>query len=373
MEGLYRYLVRRTSGARAGGICLARKPRRRTAACFSKSRPYGAHTGRSSPPPPASAAGCHATAAQRAYRRRRRHAAPRAVRMAALDVRSGCGSRGRDRGRGSLAGRAALAGSRAVPVLCQPYRRRGRPASGGRDAGVAQRRHRVAPCRRQGGRGADRAARRRGLFRRVARCAASFVVETRELAIRVLGTAFNVRALAGNPLTEVVLRTRRRTPRKPRRRQPRVAASQPALCTTPGWATWRWSKSTRSFLCDQALQPGHDEGRHDHGDHRRHRKELRRTHTHHRRPTMANATTYNYPGAIRSRRPPTLSVFMTGTHCEVIRNEIWGLRPTTAGLLHRTTRNTLHEHQNMKKNSIPAGIGISSPVDRHVSAGPCYG
>ena len=26
------------------------KPRRRTAACFSKSRPYGAHTGRSSPP-----------------------------------------------------------------------------------------------------------------------------------------------------------------------------------------------------------------------------------------------------------------------------------------------------------------------------------
>ena len=32
-----------------------------------------------------------------------------------------------------------------------------------------------------------------------------FVVETRELAIRVLGTAFNVRALAGNPFTEVVL------------------------------------------------------------------------------------------------------------------------------------------------------------------------
>lgn len=32
-----------------------------------------------------------------------------------------------------------------------------------------------------------------------------FVVETRELAIRVLGTAFNVRALAGDPLTEVVL------------------------------------------------------------------------------------------------------------------------------------------------------------------------
>ena len=32
-----------------------------------------------------------------------------------------------------------------------------------------------------------------------------FVVETRELAIRVLGTAFNVRALAGDPFTEVVL------------------------------------------------------------------------------------------------------------------------------------------------------------------------
>lgn len=148
---------------------------------------------------------CHATAAQRAYRRRRRHAAPRAVRMAALDVRSGCGSRGRDRGRGSLAGRAALAGSRAVPVLCQPYRRRGRPASGGRDAGVAARRHRVALCRRQGGRGADRAARRRGLFRRVARCAASLRRGDPRAGDPGAGHGLQCPALAGNPFTEVVL------------------------------------------------------------------------------------------------------------------------------------------------------------------------
>ena len=286
---------------------------------------------------------CHATAAQRAYRRRRRHAAPRAVGMAALDVRSGCGSRGRDRGRGSLAGRCALAGSRAVPVLCQPYRRRDRPASGGRDAGVAARRHRVALCRRQGGRGADRAARRRGLFRRVARCAASLRRGDPRAGDPGAGHGLQCPGARRRPAHGGGARTRRRTPRNPRRRQPRAAASQPAGRVRRPDGRHGGGRNQRAALCDQALQPGHDEGRHDHGDHRRHRKELRRTHTHHvarRRQTLRHQLPAEQfaRGGRRHRRVHDRNA-LRGDPQRMIR----GLRPTTAGLLHRTTRNTLHE------------------------------
>lgn len=61
-----------------------------------------------------------------------------------------------------------------------------------------------------------------------------FVVETRELAIRVLGTAFNVRALAGDPLTEVCSNA------APYASKPLVATTScgciptSGRCTTPG-------------------------------------------------------------------------------------------------------------------------------------------
>lgn len=75
-----------------------------------------------------------------------------------------------------------------------------------------------------------------------------FVVETRELAIRVLGTAFNVRR---SPAT----RSRRWCSNAaPYASKPPAATTScgciptSAPCTTPGWATWRWPKSTRRSM-----------------------------------------------------------------------------------------------------------------------------
>lgn len=75
-----------------------------------------------------------------------------------------------------------------------------------------------------------------------------FVVETRELAIRVLGTAFNVRALAGDPLTEVVLERGVVRLETPAATTSCGCIPTSAPCTTPGWATWRWPKSTRRSM-----------------------------------------------------------------------------------------------------------------------------
>lgn len=75
-----------------------------------------------------------------------------------------------------------------------------------------------------------------------------FVVETRELAIRVLGTAFNVRALAGDPLTEVVLERGTVRLETPAATTSCGCIPTSARCTMPGWATWRWPKSTRRSM-----------------------------------------------------------------------------------------------------------------------------
>lgn len=170
-----------------------------------------------------------------------------------------------------------------------------------------------------------------------------FVVETRELAIRVLGTAFNVRALAGNPFTEVVLErgaVRLETPGGDNlvRLHPNQRAVYDARM-----GDMEVAEINAPLYGDQALQPGHDEGRHDHGDHRRHRKELRRTHTHHvarRRQTLRHQLPAEQfaRGGRRHRRVHDRNA-LRGDPQRMIR----GLRPTTAGLLHRTTRNTLHE------------------------------
>lgn len=84
-----------------------------------------------------------------------------------------------------------------------------------------------------------------------------FVVETRELAIRVLGTAFNVRALAGNPFTEVVLERGAVRLETPGGDQPRAAASQPARRVRRPDGRHGGGRNQRAALCDQALQPGH--------------------------------------------------------------------------------------------------------------------
>lgn len=229
MEGLlYRYLVRRTSGAEDREVyAWLEASEKNRSLFFEVAAVWSAHRTLISP---ATGERCDAMlrrlnaridaddAMQRparfAWRRWMSAAAAAAVVVIAVAAAWLAGLR--------------LPGSRAVPVLCQPYRRRGRPASGGRDAGVAARRHRVALCRRQGGRGADRAARRRGLFRRVARCAASLRRGDPRAGDPGAGHGLQCPGARRQPVHGGGARTRRRTPRNPRRRQPRAAASQPA-------------------------------------------------------------------------------------------------------------------------------------------------
>ncbi|MFR6633777.1 MAG: FecR family protein [Alistipes onderdonkii] len=191
------------------------------------------------------------------------------------------------------------------------------------------------------------AARRRGLFRRVSHDARHpFVVETRELAIRVLGTAFNVRALAGNPFTEVVLErgaVRLETPGGDNlvRLHP-----QPARRVRRPDGRHGGGRNQRAALCDQALQPGHDEGRHDLRRSSPASKELRRTHTHHvarRRQTLRHQLPAEQfaPGGRRHRRVHDRNA-LRGDPQRMIR----GLRPTVAGLF--APHNPEHASEHLK-------------------------
>ena len=159
-----------------------------------------------------------------------------------------------------------------------------------------------------------------------------FVVETRELAIRVLGTAFNVRALAGNPFTEVVLErgaVRLETPGgdnlvrlHPNQRavyDARMGDMEVAEINAPLYVTRRYNLVTMKGATIT-------------GDHRRHRKELRRTHTHHvarRRQTLRHQLPAEQfaRGGRRHRRVHDRNA-LRGDPQRMIR----GLRPTTAGL-----------------------------------------
>lgn len=133
-----------------------------------------------------------------------------------------------------------------------------------------------------------------------------FVVETRELAIRVLGTAFNVRALAGNPFTEVVLErgaVRLETPGgdnlvrlHPNQRavyDARMGDMEVAEINAPLYVTRRYNLVTMKGATITEIIAGIE----------------RATAYAYAscRPTTANATTSTTCGAIRSRRSSTSS------------------------------------------------------------------
>ena len=147
-----------------------------------------------------------------------------------------------------------------------------------------------------------------------------FVVETRELAIRVLGTAFNVRALAGDPLTEVVLErgaVRLETPGgdnlvrlHPNQRavyDARMGDMEVAEINAPLYVTRRYNLVTMKGATITEIIAGIEKS---YGVRIRIMS-----------PDDGKRYDINYLRSNSLEEVVDIVEFMTGTHCEVIRNE----------------------------------------------------
>ena len=147
-----------------------------------------------------------------------------------------------------------------------------------------------------------------------------FVVETRELAIRVLGTAFNVRALAGNPFTEVVLErgaVRLETPGgdnlvrlHPNQRavyDARMGDMEVAEINAPLYVTRRYNLVTMKGATITEIIAGIEKS---YGVRIRIMS-----------PDDGKRYDINYLRSNSLEEVVDIVEFMTGTHCEVIRNE----------------------------------------------------
>ena len=147
-----------------------------------------------------------------------------------------------------------------------------------------------------------------------------FVVETRELAIRVLGTAFNVRALAGDPFTEVVLErgaVRLETPGgdnlvrlHPNQRavyDARMGDMEVAEINAPLYVTRRYNLVTMKGATITEIIAGIEKS---YGVRIRIMS-----------PDDGKRYDINYLRSNSLEEVVDIVEFMTGTHCEVIRNE----------------------------------------------------
>lgn len=147
-----------------------------------------------------------------------------------------------------------------------------------------------------------------------------FVVETRELAIRVLGTAFNVRALAGDPFTEVVLErgaVRLETPAAtnlvrlhPNQRavyDARMGDMEVAEINAPLYVTRRYNLVTMKGATITEIIAGIEKS---YGVRIRIMS-----------PDDGKRYDINYLRSNSLEEVVDIVEFMTGTHCEVIRNE----------------------------------------------------